>query len=343
MDKNNEKENSDEWLSDLPIRSQDESYAADEMVGCGKCNRQNPPNRLDCMYCGVKLEISETQKQNLRPKLRNTESWKNALNLILVSKKSGWDDETLSEVAKMTPFDYAELRGLIDLEKPMPIARSEQDEEIEIVNERLKEYGAETLLLKDEALDLETPNHRLKSVEFGEKSVALRLFYKDETREFSTEEIILIVTGAVFLRRVESTEKHKRKKENKLVDMTETSADELLVDLYAKDEPIGFRISTNGFDFSCLGEQKAMLANENLKTLVQKFREFSPQASFDGDYAAMRAYLGSVWEVEEHTDSKSLKRKGFGGYSREKVATTKNIQQFLRYSRLLRYLNENQE
>ena len=333
------------WLEDLSNYSSVESYETEEMIVCAKCARSNPPNRLDCMYCGDKLRLSDEQSRTLKPVLRKTDTWKNAYNVIFVSKLSSWDDVHLEEVAKMTRLAPDSLRDLLAREKSAPIARSEQEEEIEIVTKRLEELGLETKLFLDDQFQLESPARRLRQINFADNILELTLFNSGEIKKIAVDDLSLIVTGALFERRVESSEKHSRKKENKILETAETNVDEMLIDIFTKTDPIGYRISAKGFDFSCLGETKSLIANENMNRLVAKLREFAPDAKFDEDYLRLRGFLSGVWEVDEKVDSKGLKRKGlgFGGYKRETVTTTHNLAQFTKYSRLAWHLHETEK
>ena len=323
----------DKLLEELPTKTAIDKYDSDEMILCQNCNRSNPPNRLDCLYCGQKLVISDAQRQNLRPVLRKTDPWKNALNLVFTSKSEPLDDSDINDVAKMTRLEPESITEILKVGN-LPIARSEQVSEVGIVDERLREIGLETKVIEDKAFQAGKPPRRLSAIEFVENGISLSLFGKGEKKTVGADELCLIVSGAIFERRVEATEKHSKKDDNKIVDAAETSMDEMLVDIYSSEDGIGFRVSANGFDFSCLGEEKTMLANENIKRLVTKLRRAAPDARFVDDYVEIRGLLGLVWDVDEITDSKGLKRKSFGGYNREVVTTTSNTSQFTKYSRL---------
>lgn len=334
---------SEEWLEDIPANTRVESYKDDQMISCAKCSRKTPPNRLDCIYCGVKLELSAEQTKNLKPTLRKTDTWKNALNLIFVSVLSEPTDRAISEIAKMTRLEHELVTTILEYPKPLPLARSEQAEELEIVSARLNELGIKSVLVGDEELEPDVFPQRLRKVGFKDGNVEFSLFNRPDTIICTPGDLMLIVTGALYERRVESSEKHIRKKENKILDLAETSVDELLIDIYDRENVHGFRISANGFDFSCLGNEKGMIANDNMRTIAEKICQFSPEAELDEDYLKLRGVLAGVWEVDEQVDSKGLKRKGLGGYKRETVTTTTNLKQFTKYSRLRRHLNESEK
>jgi len=147
----------------------------------------------------------------------------------------------------------------------------------------------------------------------------------------------LIVSGAIFQKAVESTESRK-KGESKILDATETASDESLIDIYGQHDAHGYRILTKGFDFSCLGAEKGILARENIKKLAGKLRSAAPNAKFVDDYLAVRNVLGAIWEIEQRKDSQGLTRQRFGKFDLSNISSSNNLQQFTKYSRLQRHL-----
>ncbi len=338
MEKNSDEIRQREWLKEIAAQTKSESYKAEEMIACKKCTRKNPPTRLNCLYCGVELEFDETQSQFLRPVLRNVEAHQKGFNLIYLANLKSWDDRQISEVAKMTRTDPVELGKVFWFQKALPLARAETSKEVEIVSQRLKEIGIETTILPDEEFKLETVQTRLRGLEFADDKLGLILFNGGETVYVNKENIVLTVVGGVFERKLESTEKYKKNKENKILETLEISSDNILIDIFTVENQIGYRISPKGFDFSCLGDAKKMLATENVKILIERLRGFVPNAKFDDEYVKVREFLTDVWNVEEVKDSKGMKRHNIGSFNQHSVVTTSNLSQFTRYSRLQWFL-----
>ena len=120
-----------------------------------------------------------------------------------------------------------------------------------------------------------------------------------------------------------------------MLNATETATDERLIDIYSRDYENGFRIEQKGFDFSCLGEEKSLLAAENIQKLARKLKAIAPDASLVEDYIQLRALIGKVWEIAERKDSKGLVRESFGKFNLGNVTTVSNLEQFTKYSRML--------
>lgn len=338
MEKKPEKNQVDSWLDDLPVQAENPAFKPEEMILCRKCARKNPPTRLDCFYCGAQLEFSEAQSGFIKPNLRKLENWEKGFNLIYSPDSENLNDTKLSEIAKILKCEKEVLQKIIGAQKPLPLARAESEKEAEIVQTRLRELGAETLIVSDESLNVEKSSRRLRGLEFYDDKIILILFNQNEILEISNNDLALIVTGAIFERKVEATQKRVKKGESKILQTSETASDEFLIDIYSRGDMTGYRIFAKGFDFSCLEAEKEILAVKNLKKLAQKLVASSPDAKFVDDYLQVRESLGNVWQVEERTDSQGMKREGFGKFNLGNVTTINNLSQFTKYSRLQRQL-----
>jgi hypothetical protein len=330
--------NSEDWLKDLPLQSENIGFRAEEMLRCAKCARTNPPTRRKCFYCGAELEISETQSQFLKPNVRTLEAWEKAFNLILKPTKTDFDETQISEIAKGLKIGRELLRKIIESGKPLPVARVESEKEAEIGRSFLRQFDIDSVILSDETMNYEKVPRRLRRIEFDDDKLIFILFNQDEIVEIANEDIALIVTGAIFERKIEATEKRQRKGENKILETTEIASDESLIDIYSRHDQTGFRVMATGFDFSCLEADKGILANENIKRLAGKLVRVAPNAKIINDYLKIRELLAKIWEVEQKTGSQGLKRESFRKFNLENVTTVSNLTQFTKYSRLQRHL-----
>lgn len=324
-----------EKLGDLPVQTENPAFKPEEMIACAKCARTNPPIRSDCFYCGSELEISGARNPAHKPRLRRKlESWEKGYNLIYLPEKRTFNETNAAELAKTLNSEKESLRKIFEADDALPLARAVSEKEAEIIQNRLRELGIKTLILSDEVLAVEKPHRRLRGLEFSGDKIVLILFNADETAEVATEDFCLIVTGAIFERRLEAVEKRGKKGENKILQTAETASDEFLFDVYSRRDSIGYRILAKGFDFSCLGAEKEILAKDNLKKLVQKLREFAPNVKSIENYLQIREKLAGVWETEERSGSQGLKRQSFGSFNLENVTIVSNSAQFNKYSRL---------
>lgn len=308
-------------------------FKPDEMLTCPKCARTSPPTRLKCVYCGADLPVSETQAQNLRPGLRKLESWEKGFNVVYVPGSSIAEDG-IAKAAAILKLESSELKNILGKNSALPLTRSESEAEAAIVAQQIKAIGIESKIISDETLKTDAVTPRLRGIDFYDGRFAVRLFNTDELISFGNAEIALIVTGYIFEKKIETEEALRAKKGNKAQDIFEMSSDEPLIDIFTKGHPLGFRIETTGFDFSCLGAEKGLLAKDNIKKLADKFREIAPDAVFLDSYPGSRAEIGVVWGVGEHNDSGGIQKIGMGTLKRKTTVTVSNIDQFTRYSRM---------
>lgn len=338
MEKKPEEINSDQWLKDLPLQSENAAFKPDELATCDKCARTNPPTRLKCLYCGAALAISEAQSKFLKPTLRKLEAWEKGFNLIFLPDSNIINESGFEEIASLLQTEKEWLQKTIRSKKPLPIARLETEKEAELTRQRLDKLRIKTKILSDDDLRVDKPPRRLRAMDFWDDKLVLIFFNADEIAEINWEDLSLIVPGAIFERKIATTESHNKKGENKLLQTNETASDEILIDIYSRQDKIGYRIEQNGFDFSCLGAEKSLLVAENIRKLVKTLTARTPQAKLVADYLQIRSFLASVWEVEEKVDSQGLKREKFARFNRESITTVSNFAQFTKYSRLQRHL-----
>lgn len=336
-DQQNAEKISSDWLNDLPTQSENSAFAPGELVACAACARVNPPTRSKCLYCGAELPVSGGENKFFRPDLRRLEAWEKGFNLVFTGASVVADDAELAQISLLLKLEKEVLREILTSENSLPLARVETAGEAEIIQKRLRDAALETTILADADLKSEQSPHRLRGMEFWDDRLVLILFNADEIAEIKWTDVNLIVAGALFERRVEMTETRRKKGASKLLDSNETASDELLFDIYGADDFIGYRVEQTGFDFSCLGAEKTLLAAENIKRLVAELSRRAPNAKIVDDYLKIRAPLGAVWQVEERTDTQGLKRASFGSFNLGNVTTINNSAQFTKYSRLQRH------
>lgn len=320
-------------LARLPVTAEKTGFSAEEMIGCAKCGRTNPPTRVDCFYCGKELELTAEQAARIRPAQRRLESHENGYNVVV---RGPAPESAIGAAARDLRIDSGFLSRLLSTAVPLPVFRADSERAASVFAAALASHGLESTTVGDAALDPANPPCRLRSVTFDGDSILAVRFNSGETVRIAGADIRLIVVGAIFEKSVEAVEK-RRKGESRIVDAAETASDEALFDLYAGDDPTGYRILTRGFDFSCLGDRKSMIAGENLRTLVEELAALAPSAVVSNRYAEVRDLLEHVWESDQRRDSQGIRRQGFGRFEMTNVSTSSNAAQFTKFSRLCRH------
>ena len=313
-----------ETVGGLPARSEKIEFDASEMRACGRCGRSNAPNRAECMYCGMALALGGATA-NL--KFRPVEPWERAFNVVLLG--GGFSDGSGT-----LPVDADILRRAAELAPPVPVIRTASAETAEMVRAKLEGSGFDAAVHSDEDLAAGRPPARLRSLKFEDVGFAVTAFNTGERREFPADSLELIVVGRLFEQREEQTLKRERKG-LKETDARSISADSGVIDIYFAGSPDGFRILESGFDFSCLGADKGLIAAGNMGKLVDMLRSRAPSAAVSSDYQSKRSFLDEVWPPQARNDSRGVQRSGFE-MSLAKAEITTNAEQFTRYSRLVR-------
>ena len=311
-------------------------FPAEQMIRCEECLRANPPTRVSCLYCGASLPVTESSAKLRKPVLRQPEKHQPGYNNILIPPDRAVPDETVNNAAALLKLSTENVQALMSATVPMPVARTASREEAELVAERLRDLGLTCTTLSDEELGLSFSDNTLKRVRgmrFDEVSLTIQLAAGEEI-EVRWAAVILMLPGRLIETRVEITERLSRKPERDLLDTSEFFRDETVIDFYTATHPFTWRVSASGFDFSCLGNEKALIANENILRLQRVLVARAVNAQFDESYSRVRNLLELAWGTQQENQSSGWRRTAPGKLSVGLSATKSNETQFTRYSRL---------
>jgi hypothetical protein len=308
--------------------------AGAEASACRACGRPNAPDRATCFYCTAVLEVAEGREASVRINLRPLENWENGFNIVFLPPAQDADVNAIASLLKCEP---ARPEAMLKADAPFPLARLEFENEASVASERLSGLGIRSTVVPDVKLKIGKPNHRLRSIEFGDAELTLVLFNTGEELSILREDLALVVVGRILDSKTEAVER-KKGKGRELLSETATSSDETVVDLYTRNDETGYRLTARGFDFSKLGAEKRLLAAENMTLILNKLRSFAVEAKFVDDHARMLTALSAVWPEEHRSEFEGVRRTGYlrSGYARS--LTTSNLEQFNKYSRLQRIL-----
>jgi hypothetical protein len=310
--------------------SEPQGFSAEQMIRCEECLRANPPTRVSCLYCVAPLPMTEASARLRKPVLRPPEKHQLGYNNILLPTDQAATDDVIDEAAKLLKLSAEDVRALMSASVPMPVARTASREEAELVTERLRDLGLSCLTLSDEDLGSDNVVKRVRSMTFDND----RLTINQAATEAAWADIVLIVPGRLFETRLEIKERRTRKAENEIVDTSEFFKDETVIDFYLAGHSSTWRVSAGGFDFSCLGREKALVANENIGKLQRLIVSKAVNAKFDDSYAQVRNLLELAWGTQAETQSSGWRREAPGKLSVGVATTRSNESQFTRYSRL---------
>lgn len=316
-----------------------QGFPADQMIRCEECLRANPPTRVSCLYCSAALPLTESSAKLRKPTLRQPEKHEPGYNCILVTVQTTLlSNDSISEAASLLKLKSETLKSIVDAGSPLPLARTASRDEADLVFERLQRLGFETLTLSDEDLGFQEHCVALvRSLEFGDDKLIAQQTSGKGPVELSWSDLALVVSGRLLVKQVEVKERMSRRSENEILDTSQFFADEAVLDLHSCAQSQTLRIGANRFDFSCLREEKTLIAGENLRKLREALASGSSTLSFDDSYKSLIEFLDPAWPAEQETQSRGWRRERPGKYSLGSATLNSNEMQFTRYSRLRRY------
>lgn len=321
----------DQPVFDPLIQTENIAFRADELIDCKACGRKNPPNRLKCMYCGGGLAVKAEFVDQISPISRKLEAWEKGFNVVFRSANS---DADVQKAATLLQIEFPTIEAMVSAGTPVPMARVESLAEADLLISRLGGLGFDCSVVTDESLNSDDLPVRISGIDISDDVIWIIDFNTQKITAIPADELALIVTGVLSKSKVDMLEKKGRHGKSTLLDETEATSDEAVIDIFSRSDAKGFRINLSGFDFSCLRGNKGMLASENIRRLAVLLTENAPKARLVNDYVSIRHTLADIWEVDARRDAKGRQRAGFGRAGFGSVASTSNVRQFTKYSRL---------
>jgi hypothetical protein len=325
-------------MSDTPpkfdpaIQSEDIAFRDEELVPCRKCGRKNSPERLTCLYCAAPLESGmAATKLNFR----KLESWENGQNVVVVGSAG-----KVEELASLLSLSAASLEMVLASGIPVPVARVSSLAEAQKIIESLSEKSFEAVIVSDSDLDPTHPPRRLGGLEFNGVNLGLIDFNTHRVQQVAASDVVCIIKGTIIAGKTDTLEKRKRGKPKTILEESSMISDEVFVDLYTGQDSTGYRIHNSGFDFSCLGKDKGMLASENIRRLIRVLMNVSVNSKVVMEYDEFTEFLSDVWPIQVRKEHQGLVRTGIGKREFGMTELSSNAEQFTKFSRLQWYVHE---
>lgn len=233
----------------------------------------------------------------------------------------------------MLKLKPAELGRIVGAAESLPLTRTPTLDEADRIVEGLSALGIQTVIIPNDDLLLDLTAKKIRALKYSDDSLTGVTTGSDAKVTVAWDEITLVVTGRLLSNRVELEERRRRGR-TQTVDSRQLSADESVLDLYAKSQEGNWRILAGSFDFSCLGAAKSVTTFQNFSALVKLLSERAPGAWFDETYARTRMLLETVWPLKPEVKRGEWRRSGAGKFDTTTATVTDNEAQFTRYSRL---------
>src|SRR4029078_3527530 len=123
------------------------------MIRCEECLRANPPTRFACLYCNVPLPVNDSTAHLRKPILRKPDKHELGFNcVLLVTDSLPSDEDSLTKAAGLLKLDPEIFATILSINAPMPLARTANHQEAQLVKDSVLELGFPTVVLSDEDL-----------------------------------------------------------------------------------------------------------------------------------------------------------------------------------------------
>ena len=276
--------------------SEPQGFTPDQMIRCEECLRSNPPTRINCLYCNVQLPLTESSARLRKPVLRRPEKHQLGYNTIVLPGPATLTPDQINDAASLLKLKEPDLERILAEGLPLPLARTASREEAELILDRLQSLGLRVVTLVDEG-----SVKRVKSLAFDDAELVINSGHPRDELFVPWSNVLLFVTARLIEKRVEVHEIKSRRAENEILDASEFYSDEPVIDIYFSTHSETWRIGAAGFDFSCLGSEKALITNENIVRLQRRLIDRAPAAQFDDTYNRLRPVVDLVWSSEQET------------------------------------------
>lgn len=307
------------------------TFTPSEMIVCEVCARANPPHRSRCLYCGTGLPGVSPAAESIS--VGQTESAAPRGTLCLsASQLQSVDADVLAQLAHLVDAKIEDLTAAIAAGGALPIAVATDSAHEEKLTSQIRELGFEPFKVLQED---DTVGFR-KIRGLNRSANAVRPVPPAEDLAYDWSDMVLIVIGRIVTTKIEIDEKRRRGK-SKPLDARQFSSDQLLMDLYFKTGD-AWRVYGDDFDYSCLGERKAITGFENFGRLLDLLNERAPAVEIDKSYVKKRVLLASVWPLDEESRTTV---SFVGDRKHQQSTTTSNESQFNKYSRAAYLLKMN--
>lgn len=307
--------------------------AADQMI-CASCGRANGPKRASCIYCGN--DIGDANRTVIRIEEETLDE--TVLGFNIVACGSVFSDPDAA--ARLFGRDVADIEQISVAGAALPIARFADAGTAAVMLDRSLPYVSGLRIICDRDLDPTNLPRRISRIDQDDGMITLTNFNTLAVTTYTIDTLSVIVSGVHFRNRSSVLEKRGRRGRSKLLDEDQFASDDKVLDIYFTGDRQGYRVNTTGFDFTCIGESRSLLAAENIDRLADRLSGLNGTVSSMAVYDQIRRLIDPVWQLSSQTDFNGIVRSGLGRSGFGKATETNNFSQFLKFSRLQQVINE---
>lgn len=289
------------------------------------------------MYCGFALRadaigVAET------PERRRVQSQTEAelpRYIIATLRDKDLTEDQINNAAALLGLSVFELSKALDVLGVAPLSVNATIEGAEALRSELMLCGLDAIIISEQQLELNAAAIEARQMEIRDDSLSMLGARGGGRVSTEWDEVEMLVTGHLHFSTLE-LEQQRKKRSRKIIAERRFSADEAILDIYLRNLLVPWRIRSNSFDFSCLGEDKAITAFKNFASLNSLLRHRASKAIFNDDYVRLRPVLDKIWPTENSEQPRQRRRAGLRELEAS-VTHSNNEAQFDRYSRTVRF------
>lgn len=270
------------------------------------------------------------------PPQRNIDTSELAFNTVLEPANPVLHETAVAALAAALKIEREEAEIFLQATRPVPVARSHNRREAEMIASLVTTCGLVARVVADEDLRLETELVRARRIERREGEI--QVHHIGGAMTLAVTEIKLMVMGALRSVRVDYTESGSARpgQQVNILDTAEFRSNEMLLDVYAESIERSFRLRSDAFDYSGLVWPLSFRADVNFQAAITALRSCAPQAVFDDDFTKLKSVLARAWPERTRNEAQGIKRAGLSYRPVAKSSVVSdNRNQFERYSRLM--------
>src|SRR5262249_16519978 len=96
---------------DLDSGAVRQRFSAAEMINCAECERANPPNRTNCIYCAAALPFANQKKPDTESDTAPTPATAEGYCVVLSPRQEAWQDpaaaSSMASLLHLKPEDLS--------------------------------------------------------------------------------------------------------------------------------------------------------------------------------------------------------------------------------------------
>lgn len=275
------------------------------------------------------------QEAHVLPNLRDAADIEPGYNVVFLPGPALTAD-VVEEVATVGRLTTEQAACLLASPSPVPVARAATAHDATLLVQRLARCGLRTLILSDTQLAPLHPPRRARAL--APSGEYLEVWGYDPSAPFriARTDISLVVFGALRFRQVLAREAASRRAKVEREEICTTDEEVSVIDFFGPTLATHVRIRADGFDYSCLGAGRSLLAAENHARLGDwLLNSVGGGVVVNRDFRAVARALEPIWGLTKTSSRQPFKRAGVGKVAAETTEYVDNERQFTCFARSL--------